>query len=55
LILTAWALLGQHHEFSQQLLSCAIGTATVVIIGLVTRQLASDRAGLVAAAIAAVY
>jgi 4-amino-4-deoxy-L-arabinose transferase-like glycosyltransferase len=55
LILTTWALLGQHHELSQQLLSCAIGTATVVMIGLVTRQLAGDRAGLVAAAIAAVY
>ncbi len=55
LILTVWALLGQHHEHNQQLLSCVIGTATVVIIGLVTRQLAGDRAGLVAASIAAVY
>ena len=55
LILTMWALFGQHHVFNQQLLCCAIGTATVVMIGLVTRQLAGDRAGLVAAAIAAVY
>jgi 4-amino-4-deoxy-L-arabinose transferase-like glycosyltransferase len=55
LVLTVWAWLGQHDWFRQQLLSCAIGTATVVVIGLVARRLAGDRAGLVAAGLAAVY
>ena len=54
-VLTFWAWLGQHTWFRQQLLSCAIGTATVVVIGLVARRLAGDRAGLVAAGLAAVY
>ena len=55
LVLTVWAWLGQHDWFRQQLLSCAIGTATVVMIGLCARRLAGDRAGLVAAGIAAGY
>ena len=54
-VLTVWAWLGQHDWFRQQLLSCAIGAATVAIIGLVARRLAGDRAGLVAASIAALY
>ena len=54
-VLTLWAWLGQHAWFRQQLLSSAIGTATVVVIGLVARRLAGDRAGLVAAGLAAVY
>lgn len=55
LVLTVWAWLGQHSWFQQQVLACAIGTATVAIIGLVGRRLAGDRAGLVAAGIAAAY
>ena len=55
LILTVWAFLGQHDTFQQQVLACAIGTATVAMIGLVARRVAGDRAGLVAATIAAVY
>jgi 4-amino-4-deoxy-L-arabinose transferase-like glycosyltransferase len=54
-VLTLWAWLGQHNHFQQQILSCAIGTATVIVIGLVGRRLAGDRAGLLAAGIAAVY
>ncbi len=54
-VLTLWAFLGQHDWFQQQLLACAIGTGTVVVIGLVGRRLAGDRAGLLAAGIAAVY
>jgi 4-amino-4-deoxy-L-arabinose transferase-like glycosyltransferase len=54
-VLTIWAFLGQHDWFRQQLLSCAIGTGTVAVIGLAARRLAGDRAGLVAASIAAVY
>ena len=55
LALTVWAWLGQHDWFHQQILSCLIGTATVAMIGIVGRRLAGDRAGLVAAGIAAVY
>jgi 4-amino-4-deoxy-L-arabinose transferase-like glycosyltransferase len=55
LVLTVWAWLGQHDWFQQQLLSCAIGAATVAVVGLAARHLAGDRAGLVAASIAAVY
>ena len=54
-VLTVWAWLGQHDWFQQQLLSCAIGAATVAVVGLTARHLAGDRAGLVAAGIAAVY
>ncbi|HVA06176.1 MAG TPA: glycosyltransferase family 39 protein [Acidimicrobiales bacterium] len=54
-VLTIWAWLGQHDWFHQQLLCCAIGSATVAVIGLAARRLAGDRAGLVAAGIAAVY
>ena len=54
-ILTVWAWMGQHDWFHQQILSCAIGTATVVMVGVVARRLAGDRAGLLAAGIAAVY
>jgi 4-amino-4-deoxy-L-arabinose transferase-like glycosyltransferase len=55
IVLTAWAWLGQHSWFSQQILACVIGSATVLLIGMCARQLTGDRAGLVAAGIAAVY
>ncbi len=55
LVLTVWAWLGQHDWFHQQILSGLIGTATVAMIGLTGRRLAGNRAGLLAAAIAAVY
>jgi 4-amino-4-deoxy-L-arabinose transferase-like glycosyltransferase len=54
-VLTLWAFLGQHDWFRQQLLACAIGTTTVAVIGLAGRRLGGDRAGLLAASIAAVY
>jgi 4-amino-4-deoxy-L-arabinose transferase-like glycosyltransferase len=55
IILTVWAWLGQHSWFSQQILACIIGSATVLLIGLCARQLTGDRAGLVAAGVAAGY
>ena len=55
MVLTVWAWLGQHSWFSQQILACVIGSGTVLLIGLCARQLTSDRAGLVAAGIAAGY
>ena len=55
IVLTVWAWLGQHSWFSQQILSCVIGSATVLLIGLCARQLTGDLAGLVASGIAAGY
>ena len=55
IVLTVWAWLGQHSWFSQQILACVIGSATVLLIGVCARQLTGDRAGLVAAGIAAGY
>ncbi len=54
-VLTVWAWFGQHDWFRQQLLACAIGAATVAVVGLAARRMAGDRVGLIAAAIAAVY
>jgi 4-amino-4-deoxy-L-arabinose transferase-like glycosyltransferase len=55
MVLTVWAWFGQHSHFSQQILACLIGTATVLLVGVCGRQLSGDRAGLVAAGIAAGY
>jgi 4-amino-4-deoxy-L-arabinose transferase-like glycosyltransferase len=55
LLLTAWVWTGQHSVFSQQVLACVVGTATVVVVGLAGRRLGGDRVGLIAAGIAAVY
>ncbi len=55
MVLTVWAWLGQHSWFRQQILACAIGAATVAVIGIVGRRLAGDRAGLLSAGLAAVY
>jgi 4-amino-4-deoxy-L-arabinose transferase-like glycosyltransferase len=55
IVLTVWAWLGQHSWFSQQVLACVIGTATVLLVGVCGRQLTGDRAGLVASGIAAGY
>ena len=55
MVLTVWAWLGQHSWFSQQILACVIGSATVLLVGVCARQLTGDRAGLVAAGIAAGY
>jgi 4-amino-4-deoxy-L-arabinose transferase-like glycosyltransferase len=40
---------------THMLWSCVLGTATVIVIGLLGREVASPRVGLVAAALAAVY
>ena len=55
LVLTVLAWLGGHSQYREQLLAAAISTATVVVIGLASRRVSSERAGLVAAGIAAVY
>jgi 4-amino-4-deoxy-L-arabinose transferase-like glycosyltransferase len=49
------SVLGLRSVLAHQLWSCVMGVGTVVVIGLVGRRLAGPRAGLVAAALAAVY
>lgn len=53
--LAVFSFLGLDGATYHRLASCLLGTATVVVVGLVARRLAGDRAGLLAAAIAAVY
>jgi 4-amino-4-deoxy-L-arabinose transferase-like glycosyltransferase len=48
-------LFGADGFLSQKLLLGLVGTATVVLIGLLGRRVAGDRAGLIAATVAAVY
>ncbi len=49
------SLLGLKTVLEQQIATAALGTATVVVIGLLARRIAGRRAGLIAAAFAAVY
>lgn len=49
------AALGFHGTLALRLWSAAAGTATVVLLGLLGRDLAGERTGLVAAGIAAVF
>jgi 4-amino-4-deoxy-L-arabinose transferase-like glycosyltransferase len=46
---------GLRTTLDHQIFSCLLGTATVVFVGLIGRRVAGDRAGLIAAALAAVY
>ena len=43
------------HLFEQRLIMCLVGAATIVIVGLLGRQLGGRAVGLIAAGIAAVY
>lgn len=54
-VLAAADKLGANGYFAHRLLGGLIGTVTVVLIGFLGRAVAGQRAGLVAAAIAAVY
>jgi 4-amino-4-deoxy-L-arabinose transferase-like glycosyltransferase len=55
LYLAAFDKLGLSSYDAQRAISCLLGTAAVVLIGLVGRRLAGARAGLIAAGLAAVY
>jgi hypothetical protein len=55
LYLGAVSLLGGRSELTHRMASVVLGAACVVLVGLVARRLAGDRAGLVAAAAAALY
>jgi 4-amino-4-deoxy-L-arabinose transferase-like glycosyltransferase len=52
--ITIPTVLGFRSPLAQQLWSCVLGMGTIVLIGLVGRQLAGRRAGLIAAGIAAI-
>src|SRR4051794_371413 len=54
-LLAAFTLFGAGGILAQQLLLGAVGAATVVLVGLLGRRVAGDRAGLLGAAVAAVY
>ncbi len=53
--LAGWSWLGLDGPVAHMLVSCLLGAATVVLCGLLGRTLAGERAGLLAAAAAAVY
>jgi len=53
--LALWSAIGLDGVTAHRLASSMLGTATIVVVGLLVRRLAGDAAGLVAAAITAVY
>jgi 4-amino-4-deoxy-L-arabinose transferase-like glycosyltransferase len=53
--LAAWSFLGLDSATWHRVASSFLGVATVVLVGLVARRLAGDRAGLIAAAAAALF
>jgi 4-amino-4-deoxy-L-arabinose transferase-like glycosyltransferase len=54
-LLALFTLLGAGGILAQQLLLGVVGAATVVLVGLLGRRVAGERAGLIAAAVAAVH
>jgi 4-amino-4-deoxy-L-arabinose transferase-like glycosyltransferase len=54
-VLAVPSLVGLDSIRAHQIASCVIGAGTIVLIGLVGRRIAGRRAGLIAAAFAAVY
>jgi hypothetical protein len=55
LYLAFWSLLGVDSALQHRIVSTFLGAACVVVVGLVARRLAGDRAGVLAAAAAAIY
>jgi hypothetical protein len=55
LYLGFWSLLGVDTPVQHRLVSTFLGVACVVVVGLVARRLGGERAGILAAAAAAVY
>jgi 4-amino-4-deoxy-L-arabinose transferase-like glycosyltransferase len=53
--LAAWSLVGLKSALWHRLASCLLGAITVGLIGYLGRHLAGDRAGLIAALLAAAY
>jgi 4-amino-4-deoxy-L-arabinose transferase-like glycosyltransferase len=55
MLLAVSSFFGGTSFFAHKLVACAAGTGTVVVVGLVAREVAGDRAGLIAAGFAALY
>ncbi|MGZ8752359.1 MAG: ArnT family glycosyltransferase [Acidimicrobiia bacterium] len=55
MLLGVGSFLGIDTPLGARLLTCVLGALTVLVVGYVARDLAGDRAGLVAAGLAAVY
>jgi 4-amino-4-deoxy-L-arabinose transferase-like glycosyltransferase len=55
MVLTPASYLTDPNGSAQRLTMSVLGTGTVIVIGLLARQLAGDRAGWIAAGIAAIY
>jgi 4-amino-4-deoxy-L-arabinose transferase-like glycosyltransferase len=55
ILLAGADLLGLRSYEAHKLFACVIGSGTVAAVGLVGRRIASDRAGLIAAGVAALY
>jgi peptidoglycan/LPS O-acetylase OafA/YrhL len=55
LVLAAASLFGMRSFFWHQLEMCVLGSATVVVVAIIARQLAGKTAGLIAGLVAAVY
>jgi 4-amino-4-deoxy-L-arabinose transferase-like glycosyltransferase len=53
--LALWSWIGLDGVTAHRLASSVLGTVTIVVIGLLVRRIAGNTAGLIAAAIAAVY
>jgi 4-amino-4-deoxy-L-arabinose transferase-like glycosyltransferase len=55
IVLALPSLLGFDTILSHQLVGCVVGAGTVALLGITGRRIAGDRAGLIAAGVAAVY
>ena len=55
MLLAVSSFFGGTSYFAHKLMASLAGTGTVVVVGLVARQVAGNRAGLIAAGLAAVY
>jgi 4-amino-4-deoxy-L-arabinose transferase-like glycosyltransferase len=55
LVLSVSSLAGGDTLTAHRVVSCVIGTGGVILIAILARRVAGDRAGLIAAAVAAVY
>jgi 4-amino-4-deoxy-L-arabinose transferase-like glycosyltransferase len=53
--LALWSAIGLDGVTEHRLASCVLGTATIVVVALLARRLAGNAAGLIAAAIVALY
>jgi 4-amino-4-deoxy-L-arabinose transferase-like glycosyltransferase len=54
-VLAPFSAIGLDTVQAQRVISCVMGAAAVVLIGLLARRVAGDRVGLVAAGLAAIY